>query len=116
MPSKSTSFRFIQVTDPDISLIVNSNVILIRPNPELVNPEYLFHLLKTAPYHALLNSCLTGNRVKSLSVLRIRSLTLEVLPRDQQNKLIERYNTITNRFIEYYTKYQQEKSDILVIL
>lgn len=112
MLSRATDFRFIQIQQ-DINLIVNSNAILIRADDTKVNPQYLYLLLKSNKNLAILNSFLTSSRVKSLSLSRVRTMKLELIELDEQERLVSSYNQIQSKHKEYLEKYQNSINKII---
>ena len=70
-----------------IKVCLGQRTVLIRPNPELINPQFLvYYLLAPKPQHHLLETA-NGATVPHVNMSAIRNLQISIPSRDTQDQL-----------------------------
>lgn len=95
--SRSTTNTPALVPQGILNCIINLNIICIRPNPQLINPIYLFLLLKSTYGNSLITNIEKGTVLKSISILQLKQLIINVANRAAQDEISTRYLDLHNK-------------------
>lgn len=107
--SRSTTNTPALVPQEIPNCIINLNIICIRPNYQLINPIYLFLLLKSTYGKSLIKNIEKGTVLKSISILALKKLILNISSLEQQN-------TIVTQYLKLLAKLQTAQKDLQLFL
>ncbi len=79
------------------NLFVNKHVIVVRPNPEIVLPEYLLLILNSKVLSEQMRQISTGAVIRSLSLSRLQDMEIPILPMEDQLRLVERFQKFNKK-------------------
>lgn len=71
---------------PDRGLI-NAQMLIVRPDPELIEPRFLYYLLRSPYYFSCLRSLAPGSAQPQLSITSLRELEVSIPPLIQQKHI-----------------------------
>lgn len=78
-------------SEPDI-ILPTGNIMVIRPNEDLIDSYYLCAFLQSDAGKRLLSSIQTGTVLKSINASLLSKIKIPLIPREQQKRIGERYS------------------------
>lgn len=103
--SRSTTNNPAQVPQNIPNCIINLNIICIRPNPQQVNPVYLYLLLQSQYGKSIIANIEKGTVLKSISIIQLKQLIINIANPAAQDK-------ISTRYLELHSKQQEAMYDL----
>jgi len=87
----------------DVTPVADGHVTIVRVEPDLVEPRFLWYLLSTRAFHEVVNSCLAVGSTNQMELGRdaIRTLGISYPPLHEQRHVIEFLDTETARIDEF---------------
>lgn len=76
---------------------VNSSILVVRPNDELLLKRYLFHFLRGPQFQAIARERITGSAIPHLFQKDIKKLWALVPPKPEQKRIIEKLETLLGK-------------------
>jgi len=74
---------------PDKKFSIAQRVIILRPNREILNPEFLFYQFMSELFKARLLRKGTGTTVTGVSYRNLRQVELAIPPLDEQKQIVD---------------------------
>lgn len=103
--SRSTTNNPAQVPQNIPNCIINLNIICIRPNPQQINPIYLYLLLQSQYGKSIIANIEKGTVLKSISIIQLKQLIINIANPAEQDK-------ISTRYLELYSRQQGAMYDL----
>lgn len=91
LKSKGVSHIGATADEPLEDTIASSHIIIIRPQTDVILPEYLTWYINQNPAQQRMNSLSAGSNVKHLSMKRVGELPIPVPDMETQKKIAELY-------------------------
>jgi type I restriction enzyme, S subunit len=98
----------------DISVAPGQRTVLLRANPKLVHPEYLFYLLRSPKQQNRLQVKASGSIVAHLNVADVRNFTLPSIPTLETQAAVANLLSSIDRKIEINTSLSQTCEKLLI--
>ena len=106
MLSRATTNRVVLIPKGNAYYLANLNILVLRPDQNIIDPNYLFLLLNSPNGRSLISSLEKGTMLKSISIKELKELKLDVLDMPAQKALVEQYNKEMNELQSAQDKFK----------
>lgn len=116
LPARGTAIRVSIFKDQGYPCIAHSNVIVIRPNKELLSGTYLKLFLDSPLGNKILTAKQQGTVVINISYKDLKSMEVPVPPMDEQVSIAKEYNEELSRYLETISAAEERWNSVLAKL
>lgn len=102
-------FKLLMVKDVKDKTLINSNLVRLRVNPKLYNPNFLKLFLDSPIGRAQLDSFTVGTTVRQIPIKMLSEYQLPQLSLEEQEKVVRNYLQETNEIQSKINKLQNLK-------
>ena len=88
----------ILITD-DKKFVFQRHIAILRPNKEVVLPEYLYYLLLNPDFYGLADKYAIGAAQRTISLASLRNMEVAIHTMDEQIKIVEQLTAIDKKII-----------------
>ena len=116
LPARGTAIRVSIFKDQGYPCIAHSNVIVIRPNKELLSGTYLKLFLDSPLGNKILTAKQQGTVVINISYKDLKPMEVPVPPMDEQVSIAKEYNEELSRYLETISAAEERWNNVLAKL
>lgn len=113
LPARGTAIRISIFKDQGYPCIAHSNVIVVRPNKELLSGTYLKLFLDSPLGNKILTAKQQGTVVINISYKDLKSMEVPVPPMDEQIAVEKEYNEELSRYLETINAAEERWNSVL---
>lgn len=81
----------------DIEGLINAQMLIVRPNPAEINPQFLYYQLTNPAFKQLLMNFVTGSAQPQLTITHLRHVPLVIPPLNEQKSIAQILGNIDDK-------------------
>lgn len=112
--SKDGTVGKVAIVNREIDFVVLSSLAIITPKTNIINPEYLFYILKSPNFIAEAIGKKTGVAIRRIILKNLKSIFIEVPPLSDQMNTVQKIRSVEER-CEVINNYYEKKINELIL-
>lgn len=107
MLSRATTNRVVLIPEGNTKYLANINILILRPDTDIIDPTYLYLLLNSNNGKSLLSSIEKGVTLKSISIKDLKNLSINILDLALQKEIADKYKQELKELNLAHEKFKQ---------
>jgi len=112
--SKDGTVGKVALVNREIDFVVLSSLAIITPKTNIINPEYLFYILKSPNFIAEAIGKKTGVAIRRIILKNLKSIFIEVPPLSDQMNAVQKIRSVEERCLVINNYYEKKINELIL--